>query len=177
MFRNNDNNSEKFWNTKRVPLYKKAEEIAELTKRITGIVSKEDIEELNEIEGAILENYARWMNENAIGIPAKIVSAESTDLYDVKMENAAVIRKSAREVVVLCSGLESYGFTDIEYLDLLRDEIELFRVLFAEWVKTFDPWDYIPDRWGLFNPPGVAYDDEDPDEDSSFDPDDFFDEE
>ena len=55
-----------------------------------------------------------------------------------------------------------------EYLDLLRNEVEEFRVLFAEWVKTFDQWNYIIDRWGLFNPPGINYDDYDPDDDIPF---------
>lgn len=53
------------------------------------------------------------------------------------------------------------------------EEVELFRVEFAERVKTFDPWNYIIDRWGLFNPPGVNYDDHDPDDDIPFNPEDF----
>ncbi len=61
----------------------------------------------------------------------------------------------------------------LDYLQVLRDEIELFRVEFAEWVKTFDHWDYIIDRWGLFNPPGVNYDDHDPDDDIPFNPNDI----
>ena len=56
----------------------------------------------------------------------------------------------------------------------IAGEVEEFRILFAEWVKTFDPWNYTIDRWGLFNPSGVNYDDKDPDDDISFDSDDFF---
>jgi len=51
--------------------------------------------------------------------------------------------------------------------------VDELRILFAEWVKTFDPWDYIIDRWGLFNPPGINYDDHDPDDDIPFDPNNF----
>lgn len=54
-------------------------------------------------------------------------------------------------------------------------ELDTFRVLFAEWVNTFDCWNYHIDRWGLFNPPGINYDDIDPDEDLPFNPDDFTD--
>jgi hypothetical protein len=53
--------------------------------------------------------------------------------------------------------------------------MEEFRILFAEWVATFDNENYSIDRWGLFNPPGVNYDDHDPDDDIPFDPDDFLD--
>jgi len=108
------------------------------------------------------------MAENSLIIPAKISGAEAVDIYDLKMENAAVIRKAARELITDARGIQMNGFKDTEYLDLLRIEIEEFRVLFAEWVKTFDPWNYSIDRWGLFNPPGINYDDKDPDDDIPF---------
>ena len=101
------------------------------------------------------------------------MGAESVELYDIKMENAAIIRKAARELATYTHGIEMTGFKDTEYLDLLRKEVEEFRILFAEWVKPFNPWDYIIDRWGLFNPPGINYDDHDPDDDIPFDPNNF----
>ncbi|WP_262891436.1 hypothetical protein [Salinimicrobium marinum] len=36
-------------------------------------------------------------------------------------------------------------------------------------MKTFDQWDYILDRWGLFNPLGINIEDPDPDDDLPFD--------
>ena len=54
-------------------------------------------------------------------------------------------------------------------------EIDEFRILFTEWVKTFDEWNYSIDRWGLFNPPDINYGDHDPDDDIPFNPSDFFD--
>ena len=164
MFKSNENSRENFWSVKKTPIYIKAEEILKLSERIASVVSKEDMEDLNGIEGAILENYADWIIENAMIIPVKILSAQSAGLYDMKMENAAIIRKAAREIQKLCAGLETYGSPDAEYLQLLRNEIETFRILFAEWVKTFDPYNYTIDRWGVFNPPGVHYDDIDPDD-------------
>jgi hypothetical protein len=90
------------------------------------------------------------------------------------MENATLIRKGARELITDARILQEFGFRDIDYLDVLRTEIEAFRILFAEWVKTFDPWDYMKDSWGLFNPPGINYDDKDPDDDIPLNPDTFF---
>jgi hypothetical protein len=84
------------------------------------------------------------------------------------MENATLIRKAARELIVDALDLEKHGNQDTEYLDLLRKELDEFRILFAEWVKTFDCWSYSIDRWGLFNPPGIQYDDNDPDDDLPF---------
>ncbi|MEC3964157.1 hypothetical protein [Flagellimonas halotolerans] len=75
------------------------------------------------------------------------------------MENATIIRKAAREVQTGCSGLEMWGFKHTEYLELLRKEIEEFRILFVELVQTFAPWNYSLNRWELFNPTGINYDD------------------
>jgi len=42
--------------------------------------------------------------------------------------------------------------------------IEEYRLLFIDWVSKFDKWNYIIDRWGLFNPPGVTPFDKDVDD-------------
>ena len=38
----------------------------------------------------------------------------------------------------------------------------------GEWVKTFDCWNYMIDRWDLLNPPGINYVDHDPNDDNPF---------
>ena len=158
-----------FPNRKKSPLYKKAEQIFKLTHALIEIIPQD-----NEF---LQETCARFMMEDAMMITAKIAGAEAVDLYDLKMENAAIIRKCARELYVKAGSLRfEEDIKDKEYIELLRNEIEEFRLLFIDWVATFDPWNYIIDRWGLFNPPGVSAHDKDPDEDIPFDPDDFFDE-
>jgi hypothetical protein len=107
------------------------------------------------------------MMEDAMMIAAKISGAEAVDLYDIKMENATIIRKCARE-------LFEEDIKDKEYIELLPNEIEEFRLLFIDWVASFDQWNYIIDRWELFNPPGVSAHDKDPDDDIPFNPKDFF---
>ena len=131
-----------------------------MVERIVNLVPEEQ---------EILSEVAKNMYADALQIPAKIAGAAGIDLYDLKMENAAIIRKCARDIYVGCNGFVIWDFKETEYLDLLREQIEEFRVLFADWVKTFDQWDYIIDRWGLINPPGVNYDDKDPDDDLPFD--------
>lgn len=151
------------------PLFIKASEILKLSQRIAEIATQYEPETEDKHELEVLRNYALLIREDASKIPNKIAGAWSVDLYDLKMENAALIRKSARDLMTHMTGLEIYGFKESEYLDLLRDEIEGFRILFAQWVATFDPWNYIIDRWGLFNPPGINYDDPEPDEDLPYD--------
>lgn len=143
----------------KMPLYQKAKDILHIVDRVRQLVPEE-----NEFTQTIAEN----MLADALQLAPKIAGAEGGDLYDIKMENAAIIRKCANDIYVGCNGFLIEDFKEVEYLDMLRAEVEEFRVLFAEWVKTFDQWNYVIDRWGLFNPPGVNYDDKDPDDDIPF---------
>tara|TARA_R110002096_G_scaffold56474_1_gene144099 strand:- start:1791 stop:2291 length:501 start_codon:yes stop_codon:yes gene_type:complete len=159
---------------KKLPVFKKAIEIEKLVRIIIEVVEKSDIEFKSDFEKDMIERNIDYMQQNSMIIPSKIAGASGDDmLYDIKMENAAIIRKAARELITDARGIQMNGFKDFEYLDLLRNAIEEFRILFAEWVKTFDCWNYIIDRWGLFNPPGIQYNDSDPDDDIPFNPDYF----
>ncbi len=148
-------------------VYKKAEEIYEVVKQIADLIPDDDENDhLSFVKGNMLGD--------AMTILAKIAGAEGGDLYDLRMENAAIIRKAARDLMVTNHSLEMFGFKEFEYFDIVRDLIEEFRLLFIDWVAGFDQWNYITDRWGLFNPPGVGPFDKDPDDDIPFNPDDFF---
>ncbi|MGK7393585.1 MAG: hypothetical protein ACNS62_03395 [Candidatus Cyclobacteriaceae bacterium M3_2C_046] len=140
----------------KLPLYRKGKEIYELTYKITELIP--DDEEMQ-------VQLKRYMLEDAVNLSVKVAGAEAADLYDIRMECAAIIRKSGRDLMAHCSGLEAFDFKDSHYLYLIREALEEYREMFAQWVKSFDPWNYIIDRWGLFNPPGINYDDIDPDED------------
>ena len=161
------------WET--LPIFKKAMAIQKLVNYIVESVEKTDIAFEHDIEVEMLKSNLNDMRKNAMRIPAKIAGASgSNTLYAIKMENASIIRTCARALITDARGIEMHGFKDTEYLDVLRKEIDAFRIIFAEWVKTFDCWNYSIDRWGVFNPPGVNYDDKDPDDDIPFNPNDFF---
>lgn len=160
--------NEDHFNFENSEIYKKADDIYKLCYQLSILCKHYEGE--NE---ELLKGYGQQIAENGFLIPTKIAGAYGADLYDLKMENAALIRKAARDILVASTGIRRIGIKDEDYINLLRENIEEFRVLFAEWVKTFDPWDYIIDRWGLFNPPGIDYDTPDPDDDIPFDPDDF----
>jgi hypothetical protein len=168
MFEEEDDDYKSHEENQKMPIYKKAMKLLKLVDYITEAVTKTDIKFEDEIEAEMINHNIDYLRRNALLIPAKIAGAEAVEIYDLKMENAAIIRKSARELITDARGIQMHGFKDTEYLDLLRTEVEEFRVLFAEWVKTFDCWNYIVDRWGLFNPPGINYDDKDPDDDIPF---------
>ena len=139
----------KMRNHKNLPILAKAEEIFDLVKTITDLIPEED---------ELLQSYKSQLLEDAMIIPVKISGAEAVKLYDIKMENAAIIRKAARDLMVAYHGLEMFGFKDVKYYLMVREKIEEFRLLFVDWVANFNPKHFITDSWGLFNPPGISPD-------------------
>lgn len=131
------------------PIYKKAEEILETLIAITDIFPEDN--------QALLSLKEQLLGDTML-IQVKLASAYSVKLYDVKMENATLIRKAARDLLVAYHSLEMFEFEEVEYYELIRTQIEEFRLLFIEWVEGFNPAHYITDNWGLFNPPGIAPD-------------------
>lgn len=140
----------------------------ELVKQITDIFP-EDNDQLESIKGILMEDAAM--------LCVKISGAENVEIYDLKMEAATIIRKAARDLMVQNHSLKAFGFKDVDYYQMVRNLIEEYRLLFIDWVAGFDKTNYIIDRWGLFNPPGVGPFDKDPDDDIPFDPDDFINDE
>ena len=143
----------------RLPIYQKGKEIFDVVNKICSLIPEND-EYLNEVKS--------WMLSDAAQLTVKVAGAEAGGLYDLKMENAAIIRKAARDLMVQQHSLDAFGFEYVEYYQIVRDLIEEYRLLFIAWVAGFDKWDYIIDRWGLFNPPGVGPFDKDPDDDIPF---------
>lgn len=148
-----DDDFKSFDEITKYPIYMKASEILDTVMEITDLIPDDD---------SHLSEVKRFLLEDAMIIPAKIVGAEGVGFYDIKMENAAIIRKCARDLMVHYHSLKMFGFEHAEYYMMVREQIEELRLLFIDWVAGFDPWNYVVDDWGLFNPPGVGPFDKDP---------------
>jgi len=146
-------------NVRDLPLYKKGEEIWEVVRLLAELML-DDNEYLQSMKDIMLED-ARLLT-------VKIARAEAVELYDLKMEAATFIRKAANDLKVMNHSLEVFGFEHTEYFQIIRNLIEEYRILFIDWVGKFDKWNYIIDRWGLFNPPGVTPFDKDVDDNIPF---------
>jgi hypothetical protein len=125
-------------NAERLPIYLKGKEIFDMVRKISDLIP-EDNEYLMSVKDQMLSDAAL--------LTVKIAGAEATGLYDLKMENAAIIRKAARDLMVQNHSLEAFGFEYVEYYQIVRDLIEEYRILFIVWVAGFDKWDYIIDRF------------------------------
>lgn len=71
---------------KELPTYKKGWEINEVVNRICELIPDED-EMLGHVKGVMLED--------AMLLTVKLAGATGGQLYDIKMERAAIIRKAA----------------------------------------------------------------------------------
>jgi hypothetical protein len=134
----------------KMPIMIKAMEIMKLVEGLNSYFQEKELD-----ENSPLKFQLDMIWENALIIPAKIAGAEGGDIYDLRMENAAIIRKAAREIYVTVGYLDLGRIKDLDYTDIIRNEIDEFKILFREWVKSFDVWNYVVDDWGLFNPPGI----------------------
>lgn len=144
---------------RQLPVFKQGVVILKLVEHIIEGINLNDPYASTHYKTALYERYTYQMMENSLLIPSAIASSHSADLYDLKMENAVIVRKAANEIISDSRGLLASGYKEIEYLDLLCDAVDILRPLFAKWIQTFDTNQYIIDRWGLFNPPGISFDD------------------
>lgn len=126
---------------KNMPIIHSARNIRELTLALVETFNEKD--DLFMIKDLMLEN--------AYMLEPKISGAEAADLYSIRMENAVIIKIHARDLLAQTSLCKAEKMTKPEYLQLLRDEIENFRKLFVQWVKSFDKSNDIKDNWGLFD--------------------------
>ena len=149
-------------NLEQMPLYKKGREILDLVRRIADLIDDDD-KQLSWIKGLMMED--------AYMLTAKIANAEGGDLYDIRMENAAIIRKAGNSLKLYIHSLREHDFQHTDYYEMVRDKVEEYRLLFIDWVASFDKSNYIIDRWGLFNPTGISPFDEIDDADDNFNPD------
>ena len=144
-----------------LPIYKKSEQIYSLVESLLASIPEED---------DYLQATKHMMRDDAMIISAKIAGAEGGNLYSIRMQNAAIIRDHAMHLYVQVGSLRFHkSFKEVEYVKLIRKEIDEFRLLFIEWVASFDPNNHYWDEWGLFNPPGAIP----PSEDETYNDDDF----
>lgn len=133
--------------TQQLPIYQKAELLFQLVESLAASLPEEN---------ELLQSMKEIMRADAMMLPAKIAGAEAGGIYSIKMQNAAIIRFHAMSLYTQVGGLRMYEDTiDKKFIQHIRTEIENFRLLFIEWVQSFDTSNYIWDEWELFNPKGA----------------------
>lgn len=154
---------------KSLPIYQKAELIYHLVESLAASLPEDD---------DFIQSTKDIMRADAMIISAKIAGAEGGDLYSIRMQNAAIIRDHGMSLYVQVGSLRfEENYKDLEYVKLIRTEIDEFRLLFIEWVNGFDTNNHIWDEWELFNPKGAIPPSDSDNFDNDFNIDDFFEDE
>ncbi|WP_297338312.1 hypothetical protein [Algoriphagus sp.] len=121
------------------PLMKKARDIVGLTKALVG-----------SLDEARRELYGSMMLEDAVSLGAKFTAAEGITDFVLKMEKAMLMKIHAKSLFSMSYQLALEETHAEEHLQLLRESIDDYRLLFVDWVKDFDPKEKSDDGWGIF---------------------------
>jgi len=123
----------------KLPVFKKADEILELAEVIADAI-KEDEKK---------EHFAAEIVSNAMLIQVKIAGAEGGNLYSLRMQNAVLIKFAVHDMMnaVICT--EMFDLNEEDYVQLMRDKVEEFRIEFVAWIRGFDKTNDIPDNWAI----------------------------
>jgi hypothetical protein len=105
--------------------------------------------EKGEGDESMMSFTARDLFADACMVGAKIKSSEAGGIYVIRMENAAIIRKLAQGIATHLLLFIEDTDVDESYIEVVRSEISAFRLLFIDWVRTFEKDEYT-DEWGLF---------------------------
>jgi len=139
---NNDNEPGNIYGNQ---LFRKAIDILNITRTISDL--------LPEKEEALGTTTKNLMMQNATVIPGKIKGAIAMDIYSIKMENAVIIKVNILELKSQIWICEEVLDADKEYTAVLADEIVAFKVIFINWIKSFNKMNDLPDDWHIFNDP------------------------
>lgn len=123
------------------PVYKKASEIYNTVSALVESLPEKD-----------KEFHQSILLESAMMLAPKIAGAMSSESWLLSMQNAAIIRYHAEYLHTSTSGLRLFTKVEKDYVKVLREDMEEFRELFKDWVKTFEKIEHedYTDEWGLF---------------------------
>lgn len=123
------------------PLFLKAEDIFQTVHTLSETLEREE-----------REMHMRILLESAMMLAPKILGALSSESWLLSMQNAALVRYHAQYLHTATSALHEISGVPEEYVKVLRSEMEEFRDMFKEWVRSFKDLEDegIEDEWGLF---------------------------
>ncbi|HWB26643.1 MAG TPA: hypothetical protein VG738_14260 [Chitinophagaceae bacterium] len=122
----------------------------EVIMMLNGVLEDaEDEDEPGQHSASFIAERKNMILGDAFEVAAKIRSSETGNMYILRMENAAIIRKNAQMIKSAMLTFNIDGEMEDSYCEAIRTEIDNFRELFKQWVATFQK-DVFEDDWGLF---------------------------
>lgn len=122
-----------------LPVYQKAKSIQEITEALVNSFDENNFGSKKKICYKMIAQSKKLVS--------KIAEAEGGDIYSLRIENAFQVRGAARELksmLYMCSIMQ---LAHEDYTNFLAEEIDSFRILFLDWVASFDKHNDIYDEW------------------------------
>ena len=123
----------------KLPVYQKSQELFDLADIIAESLKENDMK----------EHLAAQMISNAAMIQAKIAGAEGGSLYSIRMQNAVLIKLAVQDMFNAVSFASMVEINEEDYVELMREKVEEFRLAFVDWIRGFDKSYDIPDNWAI----------------------------
>jgi hypothetical protein len=123
----------------KIPVYRKAQELFDLAEIIADALKEDEMK----------EHLAVQMLSNAALVQAKIAGAEGGGLYSLRMQNAVLIKLAVQDMFNAVSFASMVEINEEDYVDLMREKVDEFRIVFNEWIRGFDKTYDIPDNWAI----------------------------
>jgi hypothetical protein len=123
----------------KLPVYQKSQELFDLVDLIAETLKEDKMK----------EHLAGKMFSNAALVQAKIAGAEGGGLYSLRMQNAVLIKLAVQDMFNAVSFASMVKINEEDYVDLMRNKVEEFRLVFNDWVRGFDKTYDIPDNWAI----------------------------
>jgi len=124
---------------KKLPVYQKSQELFDLAEVIADALKEDEMK----------EQLAVQMLSNAVLIQAKIAGAEGGGLFSLRMQNAVLIKMAVQDMFNAVSFASMVEINEEDYVDLMRDKVDEFRLVFNDWIRGFDKTYDIPDNWAI----------------------------
>jgi hypothetical protein len=120
----------------KLPVYRKALELQAMSQAIALCVARRpDVPALYASEN-LRDQVAGSLLTDSLLIPEQIALAMNTRSLAIREHSLHFIQVMTRNLASYCKGLEMDGVREKEYLDLLRQELRLFRHSFRNWRKS-----------------------------------------
>ncbi len=131
--------SRRFDKYEKLPVYQKAQELIDLAEVIADSLKEDQMK----------EHLAAQMFTNAALVQAKIAGAEGGGLYSLRMQNAVLIKLAVQDMFNAVSFSSMVEINEEDYVNLMREKVEEFRLVFVDWIRGFDKSYDIPDNWAI----------------------------
>jgi hypothetical protein len=100
-------------------------------------------------DSGVEAEYKKILLNAGFEICNKLVIGETSTYFNVKLENAVLVKIAAKKVLHQLAGMKVLGISDIEYSQLIENELDEFKSLFNSWVNEFDKTVTLTDGWDL----------------------------